>query len=306
MTPADDQRGCATPAVISHRFWQREYGGRPDAIGSTLTLDGLRVEVIGISKAGFNGIEVGRGFDIAVPICSEPAFSSGEGRLASGTDWWLIVMGRLQPGWTIDAASEHLATISPALFGATIAPNYPAASVAQYRAFTLRATAGALGASGLRGSLPDAAAAPARHRRNRADHRVRQPREPPARTRERACARVLRPPRAWRVARTDRPSAPGGKHAARVNRRRLRSIPGRLPEPVARRLFDQGEQQVLLDLGFDVRVLAFTAGTAVLTCLLFGLAPAIRATRAGSDGLLRGAGRGLTASPSDSSCAVVS
>src|SRR5688572_7354642 len=81
LTPADDTRGCAPRAVLSHGFWQREFGGRPDAIGSTLTLDGLRVEVIGISKAGFNGVEVGRGFDIAVPICSEPAFSSGEGRL---------------------------------------------------------------------------------------------------------------------------------------------------------------------------------------------------------------------------------
>jgi putative ABC transport system permease protein len=296
LTPADDTRGCAPRAVLSHGFWQREFGGRPDAIGSTLTLDGLRVEVIGISKAGFNGVEVGRGFDIAVPICSEPAFSSGEGRLASGTDWWLIVMGRLKHGWTIDAASEHLATISPALFGATIAPNYPAASVAQYRAFKLRATAGALGTSGLREYyrtpllllLGIAAIVLIIACVNLANLLLAR-----ASAREREFSvrlglgasrgRIVRQLLVESMLLASIGAGCGAFLASFLSR----SLVG---------LLDDGEQQVLLDLGFDVRVLAFTAGAAVLTCLLFGLAPAIRATRAGSDGLLRGAGRGLTAS----------
>ena len=296
LTPADDTRGCAPRAVVSHGFWQREFGGRPDAIGSTLTVDGLRFEVIGVSKAGFNGVEVGRGFDIAVPICTEPAFSSGEGRLASGTDWWLVVMGRLQPGWTIDAASEHLATISPALFGATIAPNYPAASVAQYRAFKLRATPGALGTSGLREYyqmpllvlLGIAAVVLIIACVNLANLLLAR-----ASAREREFSvrlglgasrgRIVRQLLVESMLLASIGAGCGAFLASFLSR----SLVGFL---------DDGEQQVLLDLGFDLQVLAFTAGAAVLTCLLFGLAPAIRATRAGSDGLLRGAGRGLTAS----------
>jgi hypothetical protein len=40
LAESDDRAGCAGRAVITHAFWQREYGGRTDAVGSTLMLDG--------------------------------------------------------------------------------------------------------------------------------------------------------------------------------------------------------------------------------------------------------------------------
>ena len=51
----------------------------------------------------------------------------------------------------------------------------------------------------------------------------------------------------------------------------------------------------MLELALDWRVLGFTALLAVLTCVLFGLAPALKATRAGADHTLKGSGRGMTA-----------
>src|SRR6516162_5199763 len=52
---------------------------------------------------------------------------------------------------------------------------------------------------------------------------------------------------------------------------------------------------MFVGLSLDWRVLGFTAGTAILTCVLFGLAPALRATRVAPASVIRSAGRGLTA-----------
>ena len=149
FTDADDRRGCAPRAVISHAFWQSELGGRP-AVGATLSLDGHPVEIVGVTAPAFTGVVVGRGFDVAVPICAEPALSDGKGRLDAGTDWWLVVMGRLKQGWTLDQASAHLASISPGLFRTTLPPTYPTINVNHYLGFKLKAVPGGAGVSGLR------------------------------------------------------------------------------------------------------------------------------------------------------------
>jgi putative ABC transport system permease protein len=71
ITPADDYRGCGVQGAA---FWQREFGGRPDVLGSKLALNGHPSQVIGIAPASFYGLEVGQNFDAALPICSEPVF----------------------------------------------------------------------------------------------------------------------------------------------------------------------------------------------------------------------------------------
>ncbi len=59
FTQDDDQPGCGSPgAVISYPFWQREYAGDANAIGKKLTLDGHAFEIIGVTPAGFFGVEV--------------------------------------------------------------------------------------------------------------------------------------------------------------------------------------------------------------------------------------------------------
>src|SRR5690349_8471957 len=61
LTAADDQRGCAAPgAVISHGFWQREYGGDPNIVGRKVMLADKSFEIIGVTPASFFGLEVGR------------------------------------------------------------------------------------------------------------------------------------------------------------------------------------------------------------------------------------------------------
>jgi putative ABC transport system permease protein len=151
FTGPDDRPGCDTPgAVISYWFWQSEFGGDPAVIGRKLTVDFQAVEVIGVTPASFHGLEVGRSFDVALPICSEPALRLTRSHLASGTDWWLKIFGRLKLGWTLERASAHLASISPAIFSATLPPNYPALHVKDYLELSLGAFPAATGISNLR------------------------------------------------------------------------------------------------------------------------------------------------------------
>ena len=82
--PSDDVRGGGPDgpvAVISHAFWQKQFGGAPDVIGRTLTLERVPVTIMGITPPGFFGLSVGRSFDVAVPFGVEPLVRGSESRL---------------------------------------------------------------------------------------------------------------------------------------------------------------------------------------------------------------------------------
>ena len=135
ISSVDDTRGCGLPgAVISFPFWQREYGGNASAVGSKLTLDGHPAEIIGVTPAGFYGMEVGNSFDVAVPVCSE-ALIDGEWKVLDRRDgWWLAIVGRLKPGWTPAKATAQLESISPGIFQATLPDRYKEKEAKQFLA----------------------------------------------------------------------------------------------------------------------------------------------------------------------------
>ena len=90
FTSADDQPGCAVAgAVISTAFWQQSYGGEASAIGRKLTLGGHPFEIIGVTPATFYGMEVGRNFDVAIPICTEPIIDGEQNNLEVRWAFWL-------------------------------------------------------------------------------------------------------------------------------------------------------------------------------------------------------------------------
>lgn len=127
ISPSDDYKGCgAQGVVLSYPFWQREYGGRPEMIGSKLTLDGHPFQIIGVAPPSFYGLEVGRNFDVALAVCSQPIFSTKSGLMDRPTSFWLAVIGRLKPGWTIERASAQLDAMAPGIFAATLPSEYDA------------------------------------------------------------------------------------------------------------------------------------------------------------------------------------
>ena len=150
LTPADDERGAPATVVLSFGFWQHEFAGDSSIIGKTLTLDGHIAEVIGVAPRTFFGLEIGRSFDVAVPISCEPTLRGKGHRLDSGTTWWLNAMGRLKPGWSMTRASSQLGSISPGIFEATLPANYPSANVTNYLGFKLTALPAGTGLSTIR------------------------------------------------------------------------------------------------------------------------------------------------------------
>ena len=151
LTDADDRRGCAAgPAVISHAFWEREYGGDPTVLGRKLRLDNHMFTIVGITPPAFLGIEVGRSYDVAIPVCAAATLSPDAGLADRSYVWWLSALGRLRPGWTVERVTARLRAVSPALFRETLSDWFDPKQASQYLSSTLEARPSAGGFSQLR------------------------------------------------------------------------------------------------------------------------------------------------------------
>lgn len=156
FTAVDDQPGCGLPgAVVSHGFWQRQFGGDPGVVGKTISINGRRLEIVGVTPASFFGVEVGRSYDVAVPVCSQDVLGTEEGWLQDGTIWWLTVMGRLTPGQTLAQVNAQLEATSPGLFRATLPNGYSSEDAQGYLGLRLRAESASGGVSVLRSRFTD-------------------------------------------------------------------------------------------------------------------------------------------------------
>jgi hypothetical protein len=93
LSTLDDRPGCASPGVvISHSFWQREFGDDASILGRTITVEKHPFEIIGVTPSDFYGVEMGRSFDVALPLCVEPIIRSEFSVLNHRDGWWLTVM----------------------------------------------------------------------------------------------------------------------------------------------------------------------------------------------------------------------
>src|SRR5215468_2105723 len=291
FTTADDRRGCGNPgAVISYEFWQSYLGGANSAIGSPLRIQDRLFTVIGVTPPGFFGLEVGQGFDVALPLCAR------EARALDRLDYfWLVVMGRLKPDWTLAQAAASVNTASQAIFEATLPPGYDIVNVERYRNFRLTAVPAGRGVSRLRQDyetslwlllaitglvLLIACANLANLMLARAS----------AREQEMAVRIALGASRSRLIRLLLSESLP------------LAGVGGALGAGLAR-LMSRGLTSLLttegnllrLDLSVDWRALAFMAIIAVLTCVIFGLVPALQASQINPGTAVKSSGRGLAA-----------
>jgi predicted permease len=297
FTRADDIRGCGGSAVLSHRFWQREYGGRGEAIGSVIRLSGHPFEIAGVAEQSFRGPDVGREADVYVPICAQAVVRGPDNNLDQRSNWWMRIMGRLTPGVDMRQANARIAAIARASYESAVPQHWRPEEQREFVTRTFHVRPAIKGFSDVRdqyGSallalmagvaliLLIACANVANLLLSRAESRHRELaiRLAIGAGRQRLLRQLLTESMVLAAA-----GAIVGLAVAQFGTRAL----------VALITTPEASGSVSLDLALNGRLLAFTVLVATVTVMLCGLLPAWRATRVSAQAAMKAHGRGVVA-----------
>ena len=296
FTPEDDRPGGGADgpvAVIGYGFWQRRFGGAADVIGRVLVIDGTRATIVGVTPPEFFGVDVGRAFDVAVPLGTEPLIRDHR---STSRRLPLLVMVRLKPDQSIEAGTATIRSLQPAILGVTPESMSPVTPPRHQDPFTLVSAASGTslpvrGPSGLRQSyarplitilvvvvlvLVIACVNIANLLLARGT----------ARRHELSVRLALGAPRSRLV----RQLLIEGLVLAALGAAGGFLIAGWGSQALVAQLATATDR-ITLNLSFDWRTLVFTAGVAFGAVAIFGTVPAFSATRAASMGVLELQGR---------------
>ena len=275
----EDRRNSAPVAVIGYSFWKRNFGGDAGVVGKTIRLNRHMFEIVGVTPPWFRGLDTDSPFDVAIPLACEPIFHPAHSSLDERAAWWLRILGRLLPGESIEQARDRMRALAPEIYRATVPQDFTRDMQSEYlkNSFFLKPAAtgfSELGAQYRTAFLTLMAIVGV--------------------VLLIACANIANLLLARAAARQRELSV-----RMAIGAGRARVIRQLLTESLLLSIFGAGAGLLLaswgsrllirllsttrhpldIDLSPDLRVLAFTMGTAILTALLFGLAPAVRATR---------------------------
>jgi predicted permease len=286
LMPEDEAVCPMTSAVVSYPYWQSELGGRDLSPAIKLVVDNELVEIVGVTPPGFSGLVVGEAFDIAIPFCQPNEELRRD-------VFEVSVMGRLKPGVTIQRASTEMNAFSSGIFEATVPPGRDTRSTETYKHFRLAAYPASTGVSSLRdydrslflllgiAGLVLLIACTNLANLMLARASVRQ--------REMAVRLALGASRARLIRQLLTESLLLAATGAAMGIALAQFLSQLLVWS-----FSTEGAGVTLQTVTDWRVLLFAAGVAVFTCIVFGIAPALRATRAEPISAMKAGGRGTT------------
>ena len=277
----DDQPGGGPDGpvvVISDRYWQRELGGAANAIGTSVRLNSVPFTIVGVTPPGFFGPEVGRDVDAIVPISAEALIRGRDSELGESAANFLTLLARLKAGQSLNAAAAAFRGVQGEVRQATIGPWGPDVT-ARYLTSPFTVVPAATGFSSLREAYATPLVVLAAI---------------VALVLLIGCINIANLLVARAIARRHELSiqlALGASRWSIARQRLLESVVlaltgtflGTLVASYASaflvRQLSTPANPVFLDVSIDHTVLAFIAGVSVITTLLFGTVPALRAAR---------------------------
>ena len=123
LTPLDDTPGAGPDgvvAIISHRLWQRRFGSSNDVVGRRVMLERTPVTIVGVAPRTFLGLEIGRAFDVLLPIHAMPLILTGQGPSLDRDMEWLRIMLRLNRAQSVESATARLRAAQNAIRAAAM------------------------------------------------------------------------------------------------------------------------------------------------------------------------------------------
>ena len=109
ITPDDDKaRGGEPVAVLSYDYWRNRFGANPQIVGTAITVNNHTLTIIGVSQAGFDGVDIGYVPNIRVPATMKAQMTPNWDDVENRRSRWVNVFGRLKPGVTLDQAKAAL------------------------------------------------------------------------------------------------------------------------------------------------------------------------------------------------------
>jgi predicted permease len=122
LQPSDNEPGANNMvAVIAHSFWMDRFGGKPDAIGQLLKINGRAYTIVGVAPEGFRGITLGSHPVVYVPMQSRVYVGTYKG-LENRRDYWVYVFGRRKPGVSMEATKAGLDGVIAPILASVEAP----------------------------------------------------------------------------------------------------------------------------------------------------------------------------------------
>ena len=116
LLPSDTIAPGSNPVVVlNYGYWQKRFGGNPGVLNQSLQVNDKLMTVVGVVQPGFNGIQLGMISDFYVPITMKSVITPNWDGLNDHLDYWVKVIGRLKPGLTSAQASAGLGPIYHAL-----------------------------------------------------------------------------------------------------------------------------------------------------------------------------------------------
>jgi len=105
LAPEDDKPGAAPAAVVSHKYWKQELNSDPAVVGKSFIINGANFTVVGVTPPEFFGERVRRPPDFWLPLSFHPQIELRDSYLTDKQAYWLMLMGRLKPGVTLEQAN---------------------------------------------------------------------------------------------------------------------------------------------------------------------------------------------------------